>query len=129
MLTTQIRKHFKIEHDCPLAGYYETTRLNELEKDIETALFSGKLISVTGSVGTGKTTLINRLQNKLNKNGKAIVSRSLSVDKNRVSLPSLLTALFLDISGKLDFKIPRAENRERTLLELVKCNELHLSDF
>ncbi|WP_419902342.1 AAA family ATPase [Kiloniella sp.] len=119
MLTAQVMERFSIIQDWSLAGYYETSRLKQLQDDIRVALLSGKLISVTGPIGTGKTTMINRLRKEIKTDKKIIVARSLSVERNRVTLPSLLTALFLDVSGKLDFKIPGPENRERVLLELI----------
>lgn len=120
MLTAQIMQHFKIEKDWSRAGYYETTRLKQLQADVRAAIFNGRLISITGPVGTGKTAMINRLQDQILQEKKIIVARSLSVDKLRVALPALITALFLDVSGDPDLKVPtQPERRERALQELI----------
>jgi type II secretory pathway predicted ATPase ExeA len=50
-----------------------------------------------------------------------IISTSLAVDKNRVNLGTLITALFFDLSTERDFKPPsQPEKRERKLVELME---------
>jgi len=50
-----------------------------------------------------------------------IVARSLSIEKSRLVLPALMTALFLDVSDDLATKIPtQPEKRERLLQELFR---------
>lgn len=121
MLTAQIMQHFHIAKDWSLAGYYETDRIRQLCADIETAILSGKLVALSGAVGSGKTVTINRLQQQIATKNKIIVARSLSIDKPRVVLPALITALFLDISGDPDTKVPtQPERRERLLQELIR---------
>ncbi len=121
MLTAQIMKHFHIAKDWSLAGYYETERIRQLCADIETAILGGKLVALSGAVGSNKTVTINRLQQQIATKNKIIVARSLSIDKPRVVLPALITALFLDISGDPDTKVPtQPERRERLLQELIR---------
>ena len=82
---------------------------------------AGRLIAVSGPVGVGKTAMIQQLQQKIVAEKKVIFARSLSVDKPRVALPALMTALFLDISGDPDMKVPtQPERRERLLQEAIK---------
>ncbi len=53
--------------------------------------------------------------------GKILVSKSLSVDKDRTTLPTLISALFYDLSADKEIKIPKVgEKRERELRDLVK---------
>jgi type II secretory pathway predicted ATPase ExeA len=42
--------------------------------------------------------LLRRLQEDLAREGKVLVSKSLSVDKDRTTIPTLITALFHDLS-------------------------------
>ena len=72
-------------------------------------------------MGSGKTTFFQRLIADLSKAKEIIVSRSLAVESDRVSLSTLITALFYDLSVEKDFKVPtQPEKRERRLLELIK---------
>ena len=54
-----------------------------------------------------------------------VVSRSLAVEKERVSLGTLIVALFCDLSPEKNPKLPTmAEQRERKLLSLIqKCRK------
>jgi type II secretory pathway predicted ATPase ExeA len=55
------------------------------------------------------------------KEGKILVSKSLSVDKNRATLPTLIAALFYDLSTDKEIKIPAlGEKRERELRDLIR---------
>jgi type II secretory pathway predicted ATPase ExeA len=57
----------------------------------------------------------------LEKEGKILVSKSLSVDKDRATLGTLITALFYDLSADKEIKIPtQGEKRERELRDLIK---------
>jgi type II secretory pathway predicted ATPase ExeA len=52
---------------------------------------------------------------------RVTVSKSLAVDKDRVSLTTLITALFYDLSPDKEPRIPtQSEHRERALRELVR---------
>ena len=104
MLSGQVMKHFHVERPWSQAGYYETERLAQFREDVIAAIVHGHLIAVSGPVGVGKTMMVNRLQDQIRAERKIIVARSLSVDKHRVTL--LVTALFLDLSGKPEMKLP-----------------------
>lgn len=121
MLTAQIMKRFRIAKDWSNAGYFETTRLTQLQEDVRAAILAGRLVAIAGPVGSGKTAMINRLQERITAEKTMIVARSLSVDKPRVALPNLITALFLDVTGDPTLKAPtQPEKRERLLQELIR---------
>ncbi len=121
MLTAKIMRQFHIERDWARAGYFETARAKEISADIRAAIMAGKLVAVSGPVGVGKTAMVKQLRQNIVAEKKVIYARSLSIDKPRVVLPALMTALFLDISGDPDMKVPtQAERRER-LLQGVVC--------
>lgn len=89
-------------------------------KEIKNAIKSGKLIAISGIVGCGKTTLLKRVQDELRQEKDVIVSKSLSIDKGRVKLPTLIMALFYDLATEKDFRIPvQPEKRERKLQDLI----------
>ena len=121
MLNRQIMKHFHLERAWSQAGYFETERLGQFREDVLAAIMAGELVAISGPVGVGKTVMINHLQNQIAIDKRIIVARSLSVDKPRVVLPALITALFLDITSDPDIKVPtQPERRERLLQEAVR---------
>lgn len=123
-MLTEVMDFFGLVKEFRRAGYYETDHLRQLFKEIEAAIRSGKLIALTGVVGCGKTVTLRRLQENLKANGKILVSKSLSVDKSRATLPTLIAALFYDLSSDKKIKIPSfGEKRERELRELIRSRK------
>ncbi len=120
-MLTEVRQYYGFTKEWKRAGYYETESLRRLFAEVEAAIGSGKLIAITGVIGCGKTVALRRLQAVLKKEGKINVSQSLSVDKRRATLPSLIAALFYDLSSDKQVKIPSlGEKRERELRELFR---------
>lgn len=121
MLTADIMSHFGIEKDWQAAGFFETAQHKQLTNNVRNAIFAGRLVAITGPTGVGKTMTLNRLQAELAADRKYIVARSLSIEKSRLLLPALMTALFLDVSDDLETKVPtQPEKRERLLQELFR---------
>ena len=135
MLTADIMHHFGIIKDWAAVGFYETQAHQQLTANVRNAIVAGRLVAITGPTGIGKTLTLNRLQASIAAEGKMIVSRSLSIEKSRLVLPALMTALFLDLSDDLDITVPtQQEKRERLLQELFRkrkkpvvlfCDEAH----
>jgi type II secretory pathway predicted ATPase ExeA len=120
-MLTEVMEHFGLARDLLAAGYFETDHHRQLAKDVRAAILTGRLVAVAGIVGSGKTVLLRRLQEDLAREGKVTVSKSLSVDKDRTTIPTLITALFHDLSPDKDPKIPgQGEKRERELQQLVR---------
>jgi type II secretory pathway predicted ATPase ExeA len=120
-MLTEVMRHFGLTRDLHTAGFYETPHNKQVLADIRTALPAGRMIVVTGIVGNGKTVLMRRLYGELEHEGRILVSRSLSIDKKRVTLPSLIAALFYDLSPDKEPIIPtQGEKRERALQALVR---------
>ena len=81
----------------------------------------GRLIALTAVIGSGKTILSRRLRAELEREGRVIVSRSLSVDKAKITVPLLVAALFYDLTPEKTVKISsQSERRERDLQELFR---------
>ncbi len=120
-MLTEVMQSYGFIKEFEQTGYYETEHLQRLFKDVVAAIHVGKMIAITGVIGCGKTITLRRLQAALRKEGKIWVSQSLSVDKSRTSLSSLIAALFYDLSSDKQVKIPSSgEKRERQLRELFR---------
>lgn len=117
----EMMAYYGLTKDLDKADYFETDAFEKTLLSIKTAINSGGIIALTGIVGSGKTTALRRIQQAIRKEGKVLVSKSLSTDKRRVNVNTLYTALFSDLATEKDFKIPtQSEKRERTLQALVK---------
>jgi type II secretory pathway predicted ATPase ExeA len=79
-------------------GYFETTHHRQLLQDIKRAVYDGDLVALCGVVGAGKTVMLRRLQDLLARENRVIVAESISVEKSRATLGTLITALFCDLS-------------------------------
>ena len=93
-MRSEVMKHHGLARDLPRAGYFETEQQREVFADITAAIHGGKLVALVGLVGCGKTTTLYRLIETLKDEKEILVSQSLAVDKDRVSLGTLMTALF-----------------------------------
>ncbi|NEP19902.1 MAG: AAA family ATPase [Leptolyngbya sp. SIO4C1] len=124
-MLSDVMEYFDLKRAFDHVGYFETAQHTQLIKELKLAIRQGGLITMTGVVGSGKTTALRQLQTELKREKDVIISSSLAVDKNRVNLGTLITALFFDLATERDFKPPsQPERRERKLLELVeKCRK------
>ena len=128
-MRAEVMQHYNLVQPLSQAGYYETEHHQQLIKDVKCAINEGRLIAICGVVGSGKTLMLRRLQQLLREENKVIVSKSLAVEKHRVSLGTLITALFYDLSDK-HVSIPtQGEKRERGLRELVKKSKRPVALF
>jgi type II secretory pathway predicted ATPase ExeA len=119
-MLSDVMSHFKLVKEFRNVGYFETDHHKQIVQELKMAIQQGKLIAVAGIVGCGKTTTLKKIRDTLVKEGEIIVAKSLSVEKARVTLSTLMMALFYDLSTEKDFKIPtQSEKRERKLQELI----------
>ncbi len=120
-MLTEVMEHFGLARDFLTAGYYETDHHRQLIKDVKASILAGRLVAIACIVGCGKTVLLRHIQDDLTREDRVIVSKSLAVDKDRITIPTLITALFHDLSPDKDPKIPsQGEKRERELQQLVR---------
>jgi type II secretory pathway predicted ATPase ExeA len=114
-------QHYGFTQLLSHAGYYETRHHRQLMTDIKSAILEGRLIALCGVIGSGKTVTLRRLQQQLRDENRVLVSKSLAVEKHSITLGTLITALFYDLSTEKPLRIPtQGEKRERDLRELVK---------
>ncbi len=120
-MRVEVMQHYGLTQPLSQAGYYETGHHQALIKDIKSAIPEGRLIALCGVIGCGKTVTLRRLQQQLKEENRVIVSKSLAVEKHNVRLPTLISALFYDLSKEKQVRIPaQIEKRERDLRELVR---------
>lgn len=124
-MLSEVMNYFGLKRTFDHVGYFETEQQAQLFKELKPVIRQGGLVALSGIVGCGKTTTLQRLQSELAQEKDIIISRSLAVDKDRVSLGTLMTALFYDLTTEKDLKLPKEpEQRERRLLGLIqKCRK------
>jgi type II secretory pathway predicted ATPase ExeA len=117
-----VKEYFGLKRDFHNTGYFETENYRQVFLDIKSAVISGHLIALTGTVGCGKTLTARKIREELSREGDVLVSVNLAVDKDRVTLNTLMHAIFADMTaGEKNFKIPtQLESRERQLRDLIK---------
>lgn len=129
-MSKEIMEYFNLTKDFRDAGYFETEHHRQISQEIIEAIKKGKLIALSGIVGSGKTTLLKKIHEKLNVEKDVVISKSLSLEKDRVTLTMLIMALFYDLSTEKEVKIPaQSERRIRTLRELIRKREKTVALF
>lgn len=120
-MLSDVMKNFQLVREFRNVGYFETDHHKQIFQELRMAIRQGKLIAVSGIVGSGKTTTLRKIRDTLSGEKEIIVAKSLSVEKARVTLSTLIIALFYDLSTEKELKIPtQAEKKERMLQELIK---------
>jgi type II secretory pathway predicted ATPase ExeA len=112
--------YFELRGVFKEAGFFEIENHERLVEELKAAILAGKLVAFCGIIGCGKTTTLRRVQKDLQKDKKILISKSLAVTIGRVKLPTLIQALYFDLSPSKKVTIPgQPEKRERKLVELV----------
>jgi len=120
-MRVDVMQHYGFTQPLSHAGYYETAHHRQLMIDIKSAILEGHLIALCGVIGSGKTVTLRRLHQQLKEENRVLVATSLAVEKHRITLGTLITALFYDLSTEKPLRIPtQSEKRERDLRDLVK---------
>ncbi|NNM58960.1 MAG: AAA family ATPase [Legionellales bacterium] len=118
---SEIMKFYGLKQDFNRAEYFMAEDYERAFDNLKAAIRSGGIIALTGMVGSGKTSLLRRIQQNLRDEKKIIVSKSLSTDKRRVNVNTLYTALFSDLVTDKEFRIPtQPEKRERELQNIIR---------
>jgi type II secretory pathway predicted ATPase ExeA len=128
-MRVEVMGHYGLTQPFSQTGYFETELHKQLLKDIKGAIMEGRLIAVCGVVGSGKTVTMRRLQQQLKEENKVTVSKSLTVEKHSIKLTTLIAALFYDLATDKKVQIPKGEQRERELRELVRKNKRPVALF
>ena len=97
-MLTEVMRFYGLARPPVDAGFFETDHHAQVSRDIRAAILGGRLIALTAVIGSGKTILSRRLRAELEREGRVIVSRSLSVEKAKITVPLLISALFYDLT-------------------------------
>lgn len=120
VMRTEVMEFYQLTRSLRGAGYHETAHHRQLLRDVKQAVYEGSLVALTGVVGAGKTTMLRRLQETLAKENRVILSRSIAVEKARVTIGTLITALYCDLTTEKEPKIPKVtELRDREVLAMA----------
>jgi type II secretory pathway predicted ATPase ExeA len=124
LVLIEVMEHYGLAREFQNIGlhtYYETPQHRQLIKEIKAALSFGKLVALSDMIGTGKTMTFRKIRDELTQQGELLVSQSLSVDRERVTLPTLMLALHRDLATEKEPKLPaQAEKREGVLRDLIR---------
>ena len=96
-MLTEVMRHYGLTRPPVDIGFFETEHHAQLTRDLRTAILGGRLIALTAIIGSGKTLLSWRLREELEREGRVIVSRSLTIDRAKITVPLLIAALFYDL--------------------------------
>jgi type II secretory pathway predicted ATPase ExeA len=118
---SEVMAHYGLAQPFYDAGWFETEHHRQVARTLAWAVAHRRLIAMTGLVGSGKTAFLRRVQDDLAREGKVLISKCLSVEKDRLRLPTLIAALFYDLAADREPRIPSfSERRERELRDLIR---------
>lgn len=120
-MLSDVMNHFGLKTEFDQAGYFDTDHHQYLIKEMSAAIKKGRIIALTGIVGSGKTKLLQQLRQTLKQENAVVVARSLAVDKIRVTLPVLMRAIAYDLAtDEKALKLPKQpEDREHHIVALI----------
>ena len=120
-MLTEVMRQYRLARPPVDVGFFETEHHAQVARDLRAAIQGGRLIALTAVIGSGKTMLSRRLRNEIEREGRVIVSRALTVEKAKITVPLLIAALFYDLSPEKTVSISsQSERRERDLQELFR---------
>lgn len=98
-MLTEVMRYYELARAPVDLGYFETEHHTQLIRDLRASIAGGRLIALTAVIGAGKTLLVRRLRDELEREGRVIVSRSLTLERSKVTVPLLVTALLASLSN------------------------------
>jgi type II secretory pathway predicted ATPase ExeA len=129
-MLSDVRNYYGLARDFGQAGYFETEHSEQIVRELKLEIKAGKLVALSGIIGSGKSTMLRRIQEALSQDKEILASKSLSVEKGQISLATLIMALFYDLATEKDFKIPtQPERRERALRDLIRKRQKPIALF
>ena len=120
-MLSDVKEYYGLARDLGKSGYFETVQSQQTFKELRLAIKDGKLVALSGIVGSGKSMTLQRIQDTLIQEKEILVAKSLAIEKSKITLATLMLALFLDLATDKDGRLPtQTERRERALLELIR---------
>ena len=105
----QILEKFGFARELSEAGWFENDSFTDLLQTLKEQIRKGRIVVVTGAMGVGKTSTIEQIRPRLEQEKDILISISYSVEKQRINLQSLISALTMDLS----FDDPRSVGKSR----------------
>lgn len=109
---SEVMEFFGLEKELDHLGFFETTSQKHLAKELKLAISQGRLIALSGVVGSGKTTFLQKLMADLTKSKEVVVSRSLAIESDVDDAHGLHSTTLVSL---------------KKLIELVRSNGERLS--
>ena len=129
-MLTEVMREYGLKKPPVDLGFFETEHHKQVALDLRAAIGGGRLIALTAVIGSGKTVLTRQLREDLEREGKVTVSRSVMLEKAKVTVPLLLSALFYDLSGEKVVTISsQIERRDRDLQDLFRRSKRPVALF
>ena len=122
-MLADVQAHFGLAKPFQRVGNFETEHQRALVREVCIVVQTGRLVVVAGLVGSGRTHLLTRIEEELGRSNRVAVAKSLAVDKRRTSLPSLIEAMFYDLTPGDRSKIKLPKQPERELRDLMRKNK------
>ena len=117
-MLTEVMRQYRLARPPVDVGFFETEHHAQVARDLRAAIQGGRLIALTAVIGSGKTMLSRRLRDEIEREGRVIVARALTLEKAKITVPLLIAALFYDLSTEKTVSISsQSERRERVLQE------------
>jgi type II secretory pathway predicted ATPase ExeA len=93
-MLSDVRNYYGLARDFGQAGYFETEHSEQIVRELKLEIKAGKLVALSGIIGSGKSTMLRRIQEALSQDKEFLASKSLSVEKGQITLATLIMALF-----------------------------------
>lgn len=104
-MLSDIRNYYSLTRDISLISqiaYFETTQLQQVVNELKLAIKDSKLIVLAGMVGTGKTSMLQKIQEMLEQDKAILIANSLALDVSLVTPAILVQTLFSELSINKD---------------------------
>jgi type II secretory pathway predicted ATPase ExeA len=105
-MLSDVRNYYGLARDFGQAGYFETEHSEQIVRELKLEIKAGKLVALSGIIGSGKSTMLRRIQEALSQDKEILASKSLSVEKGQISLATLIMALFYDLATRRISRFP-----------------------
>ena len=120
-MLTEVMRYYRLAKPPVDLGLFETEHHLQTMAVVRENIMAGRLIALTAVIGSGKSLLFRHFREMLEREKKVIVSRAVTLEKSKIIVPLLVSALFYDLSPEKQPKIAKqAERRERDLQELFR---------
>jgi type II secretory pathway predicted ATPase ExeA len=115
-MLSDVKEYYGLTRDLGQSGYFETTQSQQSFKELRLAIKEGKLVALSGIVGSGKTTTPRRIQDTLIQEKEILVAKSLAIEKSKINLSTLMMALFFDLAPRDQLPPERTQQLSAQLL-------------